>query len=527
MRDFERRSALSTVPLIMGGVDLEEASGGLAAGRGAQRGGRWLAWREGAAESSSGQMASALELRAARTDDGVLVAPAGREDSERIVWVADMALVPGHWPGRVTPPRVELVRRQDGRSETALTWTALPRGRYRLAFTVLCRPAGHLTFENDAFDGSVQVSATSWGTSIGLRPYRGLPPVEILLDRPASVTTAPGWTHGVAVREGDGTLAFEDRYSPGSIEIDLPPGDLTVRVLAGTESSTGGAQKKGAPRSYYADLDWAAACGGQEPDDLAGRLWSAPRAGAEARAALLEDLHERAGSRPVWAALEGLARWDAPSTEAPAAVEHAAQLVTLLARCAADLPKSVPNSALGRAAEAAAGWFRRSFWLSTPHRLCDRALSSSAEGRRHLGLRPHMLLAAALPEVPLRRAERRRITALSEQHLLTERGLRTLDPADHDFDPLHPARGLVWPWLVGPLAEATVLAGGLDRARLQSLTRLARAAERAPEAWWLEVDGAAGEGPVFTPVGALAFPPNALGSTRALDALAGVQGSTR
>lgn len=75
-------------------------------------------------------------------------------------------------------------------------------------------------------------------------------------------------------------------------------------------------------------------------------------------------------------------------------------------------------------------------------------------------LRPNQLLAVSLPHAPL--AERSVVEACAP--LLTSLGLRSLDPADPGYRPLHrgsPAerdrayhQGTVWPWLAGPYVEA-------------------------------------------------------------------------
>ena len=77
-------------------------------------------------------------------------------------------------------------------------------------------------------------------------------------------------------------------------------------------------------------------------------------------------------------------------------------------------------------------------------------------------LRPNQLLAASLPHAPL--ADARVVHACAP--LLTSIGLRSLDPADPAYIGRHrgdgPARdhayhqGTVWPWLIGPYADAAL-----------------------------------------------------------------------
>jgi predicted glycogen debranching enzyme len=80
-------------------------------------------------------------------------------------------------------------------------------------------------------------------------------------------------------------------------------------------------------------------------------------------------------------------------------------------------------------------------------------------------LRPNQLLAVSLPYAPL--AERSVVESCAP--LLTSLGLRSLDPADPAYRGRHrgdPAardsayhQGTVWPWLIGPYAEAALKTG--------------------------------------------------------------------
>jgi predicted glycogen debranching enzyme len=82
-------------------------------------------------------------------------------------------------------------------------------------------------------------------------------------------------------------------------------------------------------------------------------------------------------------------------------------------------------------------------------------------------LRPNQLLAYSLP-YPALAPDHRVLTAV-EAALLTPAGLRTLAPDEPGYAPLHrgdgPARdrayhqGTVWPWLLGPYADACRRAG--------------------------------------------------------------------
>ena len=93
-------------------------------------------------------------------------------------------------------------------------------------------------------------------------------------------------------------------------------------------------------------------------------------------------------------------------------------------------------------------------------------------------LRPNQIIAAALPDCPLTAAQRRAVVEVALRGLWTPRGLRTLAPADPRYvgryagaQPARDAayhRGTVWPWLLGPLVDAHLLAYG-DRAAARAL----------------------------------------------------------
>jgi predicted glycogen debranching enzyme len=83
-------------------------------------------------------------------------------------------------------------------------------------------------------------------------------------------------------------------------------------------------------------------------------------------------------------------------------------------------------------------------------------------------LRPNQLLAFGLPYAPLRGADPGPVRAVGRQ-LLTPLGVRTLAPADPAYQGRHrgdPAgrdrayhQGTVWPWLIGPYADAAEAVG--------------------------------------------------------------------
>jgi predicted glycogen debranching enzyme len=84
-------------------------------------------------------------------------------------------------------------------------------------------------------------------------------------------------------------------------------------------------------------------------------------------------------------------------------------------------------------------------------------------------IRPNQLLAVSLPGSPLDAATSRAVVETCSGSLLTPLGLRSLDPADPRYRPYHrgdPAerdsayhQGTVWPWLLGPYADAARATG--------------------------------------------------------------------
>ena len=102
-------------------------------------------------------------------------------------------------------------------------------------------------------------------------------------------------------------------------------------------------------------------------------------------------------------------------------------------------------------------------------RLCDVV---DGPGGDDATLRPNQLLACSLPGAPLAHEPERAssVVAACEATLLTPLGLRSLTPRDHRYEGRHrggPAerdaayhQGTVWPWLIGPFADAC---RGVDR----------------------------------------------------------------
>ncbi|MFI4854061.1 MAG: amylo-alpha-1,6-glucosidase, partial [Phycisphaerales bacterium JB065] len=85
-------------------------------------------------------------------------------------------------------------------------------------------------------------------------------------------------------------------------------------------------------------------------------------------------------------------------------------------------------------------------------------------------LRPNQLFAVSLPHSPLDAEAKQRVVAVCKEKLLTPMGMRTLSPDHPRYRPHFTGdmmsrddayhNGTVWPWLIGPMAEATLRAGG-------------------------------------------------------------------
>jgi predicted glycogen debranching enzyme len=118
------------------------------------------------------------------------------------------------------------LRRRDGDRAPALLvrWRNVSTRPLRL----LVRPllgwsdADHLSRADEAFDAAVQVRGASWG----LRPTAYLPTLWLTADGLASYRAEPAWYVGFhyATDRDRGYDHVGDRYAPGVLELDLPPG---------------------------------------------------------------------------------------------------------------------------------------------------------------------------------------------------------------------------------------------------------------------------------------------------------------
>lgn len=134
-----------------------------------------------------------------------------------------------------------------------------------------------------------------------------------------------------------------------------------------------------------------------------------------------------------------------------------------------DRPKT--SRELRQIAERAGRSFREQFWNPAGY-LYDVLTPSAGAFVANDQIRPNQLFACSLPYSPLEKAQRDSVLAVVRQHLLTNRGLRTLSPHDPHYiaryeGPLFERdrayhNGTVWPWLLGPFAEAILRAGSFS-----------------------------------------------------------------
>ncbi len=108
--------------------------------------------------------------------------------------------------------------------------------------------------------------------------------------------------------------------------------------------------------------------------------------------------------------------------------------------------------------------FREAFWW--PQQECCHDVLMPVDGgwAPDSTLRPNQIFAVSLPRSPLTKEQQQGVVAAVKAHLLTPAGLRTLSPEDPAYKGRYEGdlmqrdaayhQGTVWPWLLGPFAEA-------------------------------------------------------------------------
>lgn len=133
--------------------------------------------------------------------------------------------------------------------------------------------------------------------------------------------------------------------------------------------------------------------------------------------------------------------------------------------------------------ETARASFADRFWNAERGCLFDVVDADHVPGKADPALRPNQLLAVGgLPLQLLPEEKARQVVALAEKELLTPLGLRTLAPSEPGYRGRYEGgptardgayhQGTVWPWLLGPFAEAWVrVNGGTVEAKQQARER--------------------------------------------------------
>ena len=130
-----------------------------------------------------------------------------------------------------------------------------------------------------------------------------------------------------------------------------------------------------------------------------------------------------------------------------------------------------------RTAEQCRISFRRRFWNDDAGRLFDVIDGPNGDDP---SIRPNQIIAVSLPYSPLDSRQQKSVVDVVERELLTPYGLRTLSPNDPSYVGQYrggPAerdriyhQGAVWPWLLGPFADAHYRVYR-DRRRIAGLLR--------------------------------------------------------
>jgi len=119
-------------------------------------------------------------------------------------------------------------------------------------------------------------------------------------------------------------------------------------------------------------------------------------------------------------------------------------------------------------ADQAAESIRGQFWSERFGCAYDRLQKTSTGWRPVMELRPNQLFLVSLANGPLSTNQERSLVKVCRERLWTPMGMRTLDPHDAKYrgrfaGPIRELdaayhNGTVWPWLIGPMAEAWVRA---------------------------------------------------------------------
>ncbi len=127
--------------------------------------------------------------------------------------------------------------------------------------------ADHLLPADESFDGSVQAQGASWG----IRPNPILPVLWLTVDGVVAFRAAPVWYRGFSYAEDQarGYDHLGDRWSPGTLEMEIGPGQAAVAAFSLGEVCAAPAEVwETVAKAASARSDVAA----RSPDPLAARL---------------------------------------------------------------------------------------------------------------------------------------------------------------------------------------------------------------------------------------------------------------
>lgn len=146
-----------------------------------------------------------------------------------------------------------------------------------------------------------------------------------------------------------------------------------------------------------------------------------------------------------------------------------------------DRPRS--SRELRQFAERAGKSFREQFWNASKQCLHDVLTPTAGGFAPNSQIRPNQIFACSLPYSPLDQSQKEAVLRVVTEKLLTPQGLRTLSPDDSHYVPRFEGplfqrdgayhNGTVWPWLIGPYAEAVLRVGNFsDSAKSAALSSL-------------------------------------------------------
>jgi predicted glycogen debranching enzyme len=124
----------------------------------------------------------------------------------------------------------------------------------------------------------------------------------------------------------------------------------------------------------------------------------------------------------------------------------------------------------------------KTFWDEDRDALRDHVWLTDAGNEEHAdrAVRPNQIFAASLPYSPLPQIRQKKVLSQVKEKLLTRYGLRTLPEADPHYHAQYTGeqfhrdkayhQGTIWPWLMGPYAEAVLRVGKFsDESRAEAM----------------------------------------------------------